>query len=156
MRPLRFDGRAIGLGGDDGACNPIAVTPMRKSSSHDVKRIGQQTIIGTEPTDDVASGALQAFVDGLGLAIVGLNDERAAGAFDAVSPLFEDVDRAIGGLTIDDDVFKIGIVLIVNALKRLLNKLSLVVARRDEGNARPLSGSHLRGGVDLSVLAPMG
>ena len=49
----------------------------------------------------------------------------------------DDIDGAVCRAAVHDDVFEVGVALEEDGADRLLDELALVVARRDNGDARP-------------------
>ena len=75
----------------------------------------------------------QSFVESVRLTMILLAHPIGQPVF--VSP--DDIDGAVGRAAVHDDVLEIGVALKEDGADCLLDELALIVARRDDGDARP-------------------
>src|SRR5262249_7087906 len=92
----------------------------------DLKDIGRGN-----PAHDFAGGAGKAFVDGVIHAVVRLTDPAGQMGFIFAN----DVNSAVGGAAVDNEVFEIRVVLCKDGEKRLLDVLGRVEGGGDERDA---------------------
>ena len=91
--------------------------------------LGHQNVVGVDRYDDIARGAADALVESIADALVALGDDNV----DAVTISVHNVQCAVSGETIYDDVLAVGIILVDNAPDGPLNGGCTIVADGYDG-----------------------
>ena len=154
MIPFHADRGAVFADEERFAVEEVGVGAAGEFADDEGEFAGEVILVGVEPTDQVARGAAEAFVDGVRLAAVRFGDEgkgitggdggrqgRRLGR-----PLFQEGDRTIGGAAVDYEVLDFqrhaaGVGrgfrsrdLREDAFERFSKKAPVVEVRRDDGN----------------------
>ena len=87
-------------------------------------------IIRIEPREDVAVGVRKSFVDRIGLTLIRFADP--GGNLPLI--FFDDVHAAVGGATVNDDIFDVRVILFEHRADRRLKIGRLVKRRGDDGD----------------------
>ena len=106
---------------------------------HPVEGSRQIEVVAVQIGPEIAGGPRHPLVDRVALAPV-------LATFPVGEPVGvppDDLDRAVRRAAIDDDVFEVRIALVEDRADRRLEEPGLVEARRDNGDARQFSFSHL-------------
>ena len=90
---------------------------------------GQVVVVGIKPADQVSGSAQKAFVDGIGLAPVGLRDAAHSGV------ALHHGQRVVGGGAVDDDVLDRHVLLARHTQDRVFNELFTVERWSDDGES---------------------
>ena len=94
--------------------------------------VGGVEVVAIDVGVDVAGGAGETLVEGVGLAVVLFADPIG----EMLLVFFDDVDAAVGAATVDEDVFEVGVALAEDGVDGLLEVLRLLIAGGDDGEAR--------------------
>ncbi len=98
-----------------------------------VKRTWQEEVIGIDPRHEKTGGFARALVDGVALTLV----RPRVPISKTVLIFFEYLDAAVGGSTVNDDVFEVGIQLVVDGEDSPLQEVGLVKGWGDDRDLRP-------------------
>ena len=114
---------------------------IAEDAADDGEAAGVELIGGGDPAHDFAGGAGESFIKGVVHALIGFGEP----AGDLRFVFADDVDGAVGGTAVDDEVFEIGIVLGEDRVNRLLDVLGGVVDGRNKRNAGRVEGCRFEG-----------
>src|SRR5690606_41562361 len=91
-----------------------------------VKRSGQQHVVTVEPRHDFACSTSETLVGRVRLSLIWFTDpiSEFGGIF------AQNIDAAIGRTAVDDDVFKIGVMLVKHRVESFTQKRRLIIRRR--------------------------
>jgi hypothetical protein len=111
-----FNGHALFAEQDWAAGEPFDLRKIAKDAADDGKAAHLVLVGGRDPAHDFAGGAGEAFVEGVVHAVVRLADP----AGDLRRVFADDVQGAVGGAAVDDEVFEVGVILREDGLDGLL------------------------------------
>jgi len=99
------------------AGDPFHFGEIAEDGADDGKAAGVELVGGGDPAHDFAGGAGESFIEGVVHALIGFGEP----AGDLRFVFANDVEGAVGGSAIDDEVFEIGIILGEDRLDGLLD-----------------------------------